>query len=134
MELTGELKALFVETAQKLKGHERRIFMAKVVRLLGPGGQRQAESELGWNRGTIRKGRKELSSGLCCADAFSSRGRHKVEKRLPNLLEDIKSIVDSQSQIDPSFKTQRLYTRLSAAEVRRQLIKQKQYREASLRA
>ncbi|MDJ0578035.1 MAG: ISAzo13 family transposase [Xenococcaceae cyanobacterium MO_234.B1] len=134
MELTGELKALFIETAQKLKGHERRIFMAKVVSLLGPGGQRQAESEFGWNRGTIRKGRKELSSGLRCADAFSCRGRHKVEKRLPNLLEDIKSIVDSQSQIDPSFKTQRLYTRLSAAEVRRQLIKQKQYREASLRA
>ncbi len=95
MELTGELKALFIETAQKLKGHERRIFMAKVVRLLGPGGQRQAESELGWNRGTIRKGRQELSSGLRCADAFSSRGRHRVEKRLPNLLEDIKSIVDT---------------------------------------
>ena len=29
--------------------------MAKVVPLLGPGGQRQAETELGWNRGTIRK-------------------------------------------------------------------------------
>ena len=134
MELTAELKALFIETAQKLKGHERRIFMAKVVRLLGPGGQREAERELGWNRGTIRKGRQELSSGLSCVDAFSARGRHKVEKRLPNLLEDIKSIVDSQSQIDPSFKTQRLYTRLSAAEVRRQLISQKQYTEASLRA
>ena len=73
-----------------------------------------------------------MSSGLSCVDAFSARGRHKVEKRLPNLLEDIKSIVDSQSQIDPSFKTQRLYTRLSAAEVRRQLISQKQYTEASL--
>ena len=36
------------------------------------------------------------------------------------------------SQIDPSFKTQRLYTRLSAAEVRRQLIIQKQYTEAQL--
>jgi hypothetical protein len=36
------------------------------------------------------------------------------------------------SQIDPSFKTQRLYTRLSAAEVRRQLIVQKQYTDAQL--
>ncbi len=28
MELTAELKALFIETAQMLKGHERRIYMA----------------------------------------------------------------------------------------------------------
>ena len=132
MELTAELKSLFIETAQTLKGHERRIFMVKVVRLLGPGGQRQAEKELGWNRGTIRKGRRELSSNLRCADAFSARGRKKIEEKLPHLCEDIKAIVDAQSQIDPSFKTQRLYTRLSAAEVRRQLIIQKQYTDASL--
>ena len=31
MELTAELKSLFIETAQTLKGHERRIFMAKVA-------------------------------------------------------------------------------------------------------
>ena len=35
--------------------------------------------------------------------------------------------MDSQSQTDPTFRTQRLYTRLSAAEVRRQLIAQKGY-------
>ncbi len=103
MELTAELKSLFIETAQTLKGHERRIFMAKVVRLLGPGGQRQAEKELGWNRGTIRKGRRELSSNLRCADAFSARGRKKIEEKLPHLCEDIKAIVDAQTQIDPSF-------------------------------
>lgn len=38
------------------------------------------------------------------------------------ILEDIKDLVDSQSQIDPSFKSQRLYTRLTAAEVRQQLM------------
>ena len=132
MKLTAELKALFMETSQTLKGQERRIFMAKVVRLLGPGGQRQAEKELGWNRGTIRKGSRELSSGLRCADAFNARGRKRAEEKLPDLCEDIKAIVDSQSQIDPSFKTERLYTRLSAAEVRRQLILQKQYTDAQL--
>ncbi len=123
---------MFIETAQTLKGHERRIFMAKVVRLLGLGGQRQAEKELGWNRGTIRKGSRELSSGLRCSDAFSSRGRKRTEEKLPYLCEDLKAIVDAQSQIDPSFKTQRLYTRLSAAEVRQQLILQKQYTDAEL--
>jgi len=34
-------------------------------------------------------------------------------------------MVDSQSQADPQFRSHRLYTRLTAAEVRRQLIAQK---------
>lgn len=51
---------------------------------------------------------------------------------LPNLLEDIKKLVDSQSQIDPSFKSQRLYTRLSAAQVRHQLIEKLGYSNEEL--
>jgi hypothetical protein len=51
---------------------------------------------------------------------------------LPNLLRDMKTIVDSQSQTDPQFRTARLYTRLSAAEVRRQLIAQHGYVDDAL--
>jgi hypothetical protein len=40
--------------------------------------------------------------------------------------------VDSQSQTDPSFKTNRLYTRLSAAAVRCQLIEEKGYSSEEL--
>ena len=127
MELTHSLKTLFIETARTLKGPARRLFMARTTKELGPGGQRKAEAELGWNRETIRKGTHELESGLTCQDAFGARGRKKAEELLPNLLNDIKGIVDSQSQTDPQFRTQRLYTRLSAAEVRRQLIAQKGY-------
>lgn len=132
MELTDELKSLFIETAQTLTGSTRRLFMARVVKRLGKGGQRRAEAELNWNRGTIRKGMHELESGFTCEDAFSMRGRKRAEDHLPNLLEDIKAIVDPQSQIDPTFKTTRLYTRLSAAEVRQQLIEQKGYRDDAL--
>lgn len=106
--------------------------MARTVKELGPGGQRRAERELGWNRETIRKGTHELESGLICLDNFAARGRKKVEAHLPNLLTDIAAIVDSQSQADPQFRTQRLYTRLDAAEVRRQLIAQKGYSDAEL--
>ena len=38
MELTQELKEIFIETAQELKGYARRIFKAKVVKALGKGG------------------------------------------------------------------------------------------------
>jgi len=132
MDLTDSLKALFIETAHTLKGSARRLFMARNVKELGPGGQRRAERELGWNRETIRKATHELETGLICLDNFAARGRKPVEEYLPNLLSDIAAIVDSQSQADPQFRTKRLYTRLDAAEVRRQLIAQKQYGDAEL--
>lgn len=132
MNLTDSLKALFIETAQMLKGPARRRFMAQTVQELGWGGQRRAERELGWNRETIRKGMHELKSGLVCLDNFAARGRKRAEDHWPHLLTDIAAIVDSQSQADPQFRTQRLYTRLDAAEVRRQLMAQKGYTDAEL--
>ena len=132
MELTPTVATLFIETAEQLRGSDRRIFMAKTVKELGHGGQREAERQLGWNRVTIRKGTHELESGIRCVDALSQRGRKRAEDHLPNLLEDIKAIVDSQSQTDPSFKTTRLYTRLSAKAVGQQLIDEYPYNEQQL--
>jgi hypothetical protein len=132
MELTDSLKSLFRETALALKGSARRLFMARTVKELGSGGQRRAERDLGWNRKTLRKGMHELERGIVCLDNFSARGRKRAEDHLPTLLTDIAALVDSQSQADPQFRTQRLYTRLDAAEVRRQLIAQKSYTDAEL--
>lgn len=106
MELVAEVKELLVETAKALKGSERRLFIARTVRALGEGGQCLAERELGWNRGTIRKGECELSHGMVCIDAYSSRGRKRSEEHLPNLLKDIKALVDGQSQADPQCEDQ----------------------------
>ena len=132
MELTGILKRIFIETAKTLKGSTRRLFMARVVKSLGKGGQRRAEIELRWNRRTIRKGTRELESGFRCYDHFAGRGRKPVEQHLPNLLNDIKAIAEAESQTDPTFKTTRLYIRLSAAAVREQLINQKGYSDEEL--
>jgi len=132
MELTRIVKKIFIETAKTLKGSTRRLFMARVVKSLGKGGQRRAEIELRWNRRTIRKGTHELESGFRCYDNFASRGRKPVEQHLPNLLSDITAIAEAESQTDPTFKTTRLYIRLSAAAVREQLIKQKGYSDEQL--
>lgn len=132
MELTAEIKILLQDAAEKLKGSDRRTFMALTVKTLGRGGQRQAERELEWDRATIRKGTHELESGFKCIDAFALRGRKKVEEHFPRLLDDMRSLVDSQSQIDPTFQTEQLYTRLTAAEVRKQLIVQKGYTDEEL--
>ena len=122
MDLTDDLKSLLIETAKQLKGSAHRLFLARTVKALGPGGASRAERELSWNRKTKSLGMHELESGITCLDAFQARGRKLAEEHLPNLLEDIRAIVDGQSQTDPQFKTKRLYTRLTAPEVRRQLM------------
>ena len=132
IQLTESLKSLYIKTAKKLRGSDRRQFMAEVVKGLGVGGQTLVERELGWNRRTIRKGMKELESGKPFIDGFERSGRKRVEAKLPNLLADIKSLVDAQSQTDPSLKSTRLYTRMTSAEVRRQLIKQFGYSDEEL--
>ncbi len=127
-----EIIPVLIDAAKALKGSRRRLFMAKTVSAMGRGGQVWAEAHLGWNRETIRKGMHELQSGMTCADAFSARRRKPAEEHLPRLLDAIRSIADAHSQADPKLQTARLYTRISAAEVRRQLIATGGYTDAEL--
>lgn len=130
--ITPELKVALNEAKSKLKGSDRRQFMAQVVKSLGPGGQRRAQRELGWNRNTIIKGTKELNSGIVCIDNFSGRGRKRSEDHLPYLLNDITDIVEPVSQVDPTFRTDQCYCPLTAGEVRRRLIEEKNYSDHQL--
>lgn len=129
--LSAEMVNALRYAADHLKGSVRRMFMAEMVQALGTGGQRWAERELGWNRGTIRKGQDELETGPV-TDNFAARGRKKAEDHLPHLLEDIRAIVEPTSQADPTFKTTQLYTPLTAEEVRQRLIDDKGYAEEAL--
>ncbi len=122
MELTDTRKTWLIETAKALKGPDRRRFLARTIK----------ERVLGWNRQTIRKGLCELDKGVTCLDAFALRRRKRAEEHLPALLHDIKALVDGQSQADPDFHSARLYTRLTAQEVRHQLIVQKGYSDDEL--
>jgi len=130
--VTQAEKEMHIETAKQLKGHQKRLYMARVVKALGRGGQEYASRELGWNRNTIRKGRQELDTGFRCVDNYQARGRKRTEERLPNLMEDIRAIADQHSQTDPSFQSTRLYLRLSATSVRQALIEQKEYTDEQL--
>jgi hypothetical protein len=127
-----EMIPVLIDAAQALKGSRRRLFMAKTVEAMGRGGQIWAEAHLGWNRETIRKGMHELRTGMTCVDAFHCRRRKPAEEHLPRLLDDIRGVADGYSQADPKFQTDRLFTRISAAEVRRQLIATKGYTDAEL--
>jgi len=56
----------------------------------------------------------------------------KEIRHLLTLLSDTTAIVDGQSQADSKFRTNRLYTRMMATEVRCQLIAQKGYADEEL--
>ena len=127
LELTPEVRNTVQIAVGLLKGASRRLFMASVVAQMGRGGQSFAAQELGWNRDLIRKGLHELKSGMTCVDAFSSRGRKRWEEKQPGLAQDVRAIVDAQCQTDPTFRTTRLYRRITAKEVRRQLLEDKGY-------
>ncbi len=87
-------KELWKNTANELKGSSRRKFMAEVVQILGWGGQSFAEKELGWSRPTIRKGMKELETGIDFIDRFYDRGRKSVEETIPRIKDHIRLIVE----------------------------------------
>ncbi len=126
MELSPSMCSWLSETARSFHGARRRRFMAQAVEALDLS-QRQAATRLGWARDTVRKGLHELHSGITCLDYFSARGRKPAEAHLPHLLEDICDLVHDHLQTDPTFQTTRLYCRVSAAEIRRQLIDRKGY-------
>jgi hypothetical protein len=132
MHVSEAEKAMYVETAKQLKGQAKRLYMARVVKVLGPGGAWVASQEFGWDRNTIRKGTRELETGFICYDNYAARGRRRTEERLPELLNDLRAIAEQDSQTDPKFQSTRLYLRLSATSVRQQLIEQKGYTDEEL--
>lgn len=132
MELTAGFRETLNETKASLSGYSRRHFMAQMVKTVFAGKASKAAQELGWNRVTLHKAQEELEGGFCYIDRYHERGRKKAEAHLPKLLDDLRQIVDGDSQTDPTFQTTRLFTRLSAAEVRKQLIEQKGYSAAEL--
>lgn len=132
MALNEGMRNLLNETKAALKGYARRHFMAETVKTVFNGSPSQAESELSWNRGTINKAVDELEGGFCYIDQYHRRGRKASEEHLPSLLDDLRSIADQCSQTDPTFRTTQLYTRLTAAEARRQLVARKGYSDDEL--
>jgi hypothetical protein len=118
--------------AQRLTGHQRRLFQAQVCLTLCDGSPRQAERRFGWGRQTVQHGLHELRSGIRCLENFQARGRRRSEDQNPQLAQDIRAILDPQSYADPELKSARRYSNLTAAEVLTALQIGKGYRAEDL--
>lgn len=123
LNVSKEDEKLWTETAKKLTGSDQRIFMARVVLNLGTGAKFYAEKVLNWNRGTIRKGTRELELGPELDKRVRNSGRKPLEFHLPNLIENIKSIVAPYTQTDPTFQSLKQYCPLTAKYVLSELSK-----------
>jgi Rhodopirellula transposase DDE domain len=114
--------ALIRSGAKHLTGFRRRLFQAEVATALCGGCARQAERRFGWGRETVEKGLHELRQGVRCLEDFAARGRRRSEDQDPRLAADIRAIVEPHTYADPQLKSARLYTNLSAREVRDALL------------
>lgn len=119
--------ALLQAGAKRLRGHQRRLFMAEVTLEICGGNARQAERRFGWGRDTVHNGLQELQQGLRCLENFSARGRPRWEEQHPQRAEDIRAIAEPHTHADPELKSERRYTNLTAQETLEQLQTQKGY-------
>jgi len=124
---------LIRSAARRLKGRQRRLFIAEVTIELCDGSARVSEDRFGWGRETANKGMQELREGVVIERAPGG-SRPSWEERDPQLAADIREIVEPKTQTDPELKTSRRYTNLSAAEVRKALIEEKGYRQEDVPA
>jgi len=125
-------ESLLQQGVNRLKGHERRLFLAEVTLKLCAGNARQAERRFGWGRETVAKGPHELQQGMRCLERFSARGRPRLEDKTPQLAQDIRALVEPHTQADPELKSARRSSNLSAANVLEALQIQKGYARENL--
>lgn len=60
----GRCKYILKDAFEKLKDHEKRVAMARVVEEFGYGGQSFVAKEFNTSRDTLRKGMHEIKSGI----------------------------------------------------------------------
>jgi hypothetical protein len=104
-------ESLLRQGANRLKGYERRLFMAEVTMTLWDGNPRIAERRFGWGRETVAKGLHELQQGVRCVENFSARGRPRLEDKTPQLAQDIRAIVEPHTQAVLDLRPSERYVR-----------------------
>ena len=132
IKIPEDSKSIFKNAANKMSGAKRREYIGEITIKFLDGNARKAESEFGWGRETVKTGMAELTTGIRCLNNYSARGNKKTEEKIPELADDIRSIVDPKSQADPKFQTSFQYTRITAKAVRQALIDEKGYTDDEL--
>ena len=100
----------------------RRLAMAEVTQHLLDGKPRVAEYVFGWSRETVKTGLEELQTGVPQVSDLSTRRKLKTEEKYPQLVEDIRVLMEPQSQAESHLRTALTYANTTAAAVRKALL------------
>ena len=103
--------------ASKMLGAKRRAFQAAMAVKYCAGNPRQAEAVFGWSRHAVELGLHEQRTGVVCLSAQSAFAGDKLwEEKHPEAAAVLWELAQAHSQQDPTFRTPRSFTRLSAAQ------------------
>src|SRR3989442_9197331 len=101
--------------ASKMTGAARRAFQAEMTLKYCRGSARLAETILGWSREAVEVGLAEHRTGIRCLGAQSAfSGRKRWEEHAPEAAEALPQLAAAHAQHDPTCRTTRAYTRLTA--------------------
>jgi len=108
--------------ASKMHGAERRAFVAEMALKYCGGSARKAEEVFGWGREMVETGLGEKRTGIECLSAKPNFTGNKCwEEKHPAAATDLRRLAEEHAQQDPSFNSTIAFTRLTAAQARRQL-------------
>lgn len=122
--LTESVLEDYRSAAKALTGARRRLFQARITSQYFGGNARLAESVLGWGRNTVALGLREAASGFTCCGAHCLSGRKRWEERFPEAADGVRALGDALGAQDATFKSDRIFTRLTAASAIAHLEKQ----------
>lgn len=117
----NEIPLCVVELIQRMVDRipwpARRQAMADATKTLLKSKPRVAEVMFGWGRTTVELGMNELRTGITCQNDLSKRRKPRTEEKYPQLLVDLRKIMDSESQAESHLRTSYSYTNMTAEAV-----------------
>jgi len=126
--VSEELVGLISRLIDLIPWPVRRRAMGDVTLSLLDGKHRVAEDVFGWGRSAVEVGIKEFQTGLSCANDISTRRKPKTEEKNPDLLAEIRSIMEPDSEAESHTL---LYSNMTAQAVYGALV-EKGWTEESL--
>lgn len=109
----------------------RRRAMGDVTMTLLDGKPRVAEDVFGWGRAAVEVGIKEFQTDVLCVNDLSARCKPKTEEKNPELIAEIRTIMEPDSEAESHLRTTFLYTNMTAQAVYNALV-EKGWSEESL--
>lgn len=115
--ISKELVDLISRLIDLIPWPARRCAMGDVTLLLLDGKHRVAEDVFGWGRSVVEVGIKEFQTGISCVNDISQRLKPKTEVKKPELLVEIRGIMEPHSESESHLRTTLLYTNMTAEAV-----------------